>query len=90
MRLIWYPAAVPMLYPLGSKSPVKALALLLTAGASMPAFRHGLCKLGDYYHYHFKVLGIQFHGSTRATDQATAKKVLIEKRREAVLKIQTG
>jgi len=56
----------------------------------MPTFRHGLCKLGDYYQYCFRIEGRQFKGSTRATDRTTAEKVLREKRREAVLQIQTG
>lgn len=56
----------------------------------MPTFRNGLCKLGETYLYCFRVRGQQFKGSTRATDRTTAEKVLQEKRREAVLRLQTG
>lgn len=58
----------------------------------MPTFRHGhgLCKLGDYYQCCFRIEGRQFKGPIRAMDRRTAEKVLREKRREAVLQIQTG
>ena len=42
----------------------------------------GLTKVGSIWHYHLKVNGQRAHGSTRATDLATAKKILEEKRRE--------
>jgi integrase len=51
----------------------------------MPGFRNGLQKCGDVYHYCFRIHGKQFKGSTRAHDLQTAKKVLEEKRREAIL-----
>ncbi len=47
--------------------------------ATIPA---GLSKVGPYWHYNVKVNGQRAHGSTRATDLATAKKILDEKRRE--------
>lgn len=56
----------------------------------MPTFRNGLCKIGSRYHYCFTISGKQFKGSTRASDRVTAERVLNEKRREAVLRIQTG
>lgn len=46
--------------------------------ASIP----GLKKVGAFWHYNLKVNGQRAHGSTRATDLATAKKILEEKRRE--------
>ena len=42
----------------------------------------GLTKVGSIWHYHLKVNGQRAHGSTRATDLATAKRILEEKRRE--------
>ena len=42
----------------------------------------GLTKAGSIWHYHLKVNGQRAHGSTRATDLATAKRILEEKRRE--------
>ncbi|WP_243324335.1 tyrosine-type recombinase/integrase [Geothrix sp. SG200] len=46
--------------------------------ASIP----GLKKVGPYWHFTLKVNGQRAHGSTRATDLATARKILEEKRRE--------
>ena len=51
----------------------------------MAGFKNGLQKVGDVYHYCFRVHGRQFKGSTRAHDLSTAKKVLEEKRQEAIL-----
>jgi len=45
----------------------------------------GLQKIGNYWHYTIKVNGLRAHGSTRATDLATARKVMEEKRRELLL-----
>lgn len=42
----------------------------------------GLKKVGPYWHYNLKINGQRAHGSTRASDLATAKKILEEKRRE--------
>lgn len=42
----------------------------------------GLKKVGPYWHYNLKVNGQRAHGSTRASDLATAKKVLEQQRRE--------
>lgn len=46
--------------------------------ASIP----GLKKVGLFWHYNLKINGQRAHGSTRATDIATARKILEEKRRE--------
>lgn len=46
--------------------------------ASIP----GLRKVGPFWHYNLKINGQRAHGSTRATDLATARKILEEKRRE--------
>jgi len=52
----------------------------------MASFKNGLLKHpSGFYHYCFRVQGRQYKGSTRATDRATAEKVLVEKRREALL-----
>jgi len=51
----------------------------------MAGFKNGLQKVGDVYHYCFRIHGKQFKGSTRAHDIQTAKKVLEEKRQEAIL-----
>jgi len=51
----------------------------------MAGFRNGLQKVGDTYHYCFRIHGQQYKGSTRARDQKTAKKVLESKRQEALL-----
>jgi len=52
----------------------------------MASFKNGLLKHPNgFYHYCFRVQGRQYKGSTRATDRATAEKVLVEKRREALL-----
>ncbi len=51
----------------------------------MAGFKNGLQKVGDTYHYCFRINGKQSKGSTRAHDLQTAKKVLEEKRREAIL-----
>jgi integrase/recombinase XerC len=42
----------------------------------------GLKKVGEYWHYSLKVNGQRVHGSTRAKDLATAKKILEEKRKD--------
>lgn len=51
----------------------------------MAGFRNGLQKVGDTYHFCFRVHSKQYKGSTRARDIQTAKKVLDEKRKEAIL-----
>jgi integrase/recombinase XerC len=49
-------------------------------------FKNGLSKQsGGQYHYCLRVNGQQYKGSTRATDLATARKVLEEKRRQILL-----
>ena len=42
----------------------------------------GLKKVGTFWHYSLMVGGKRIHGSTRATDLATARRILEEKRRE--------
>ncbi|MGA2081843.1 MAG: site-specific integrase [Holophaga sp.] len=44
----------------------------------------GLKKIGQFWHYELRVNGHRLHGSTKATDLPTAKKVLEAKRREAL------
>lgn len=44
----------------------------------------GLYKRGRYWHYIISANGQRAHGSTRATDLATARRVLEDKRRELV------
>jgi len=51
----------------------------------MAGFKNGLQKVGDVYHFCFRVNSKQFKGSTRARDLQTARKVLEEKRQEAIL-----
>ena len=51
----------------------------------MAGFKNGLQKVGQTYHYCLRVHGRQYKGSTRAHDLKTAKKVLEEKRQEAIL-----
>ena len=51
----------------------------------MAGFKNGLQKVGDVYHYCFRINRKQFKGSTRAHDLQTAKKVLEGKRQEALL-----
>ena len=51
----------------------------------MTGFKNGLQKVGEVYHFCIRVHGKQFKGSTRARDMQTAKKVLEEKRQEAIL-----
>lgn len=49
-------------------------------------FKNGLAKQpGGQYHYCIRVNGQQFKGSTRATDLATARKVLEERRRQILM-----
>lgn len=45
----------------------------------------GLTKVGRYWHYSIVVSGIRAHGSTRATDLLTARKVMEERRKELIL-----
>jgi len=48
-------------------------------------FKNGLAKHpSGHYHYCLKINGQQFKGSTKATDLATARKVLEEKRRQVL------
>jgi hypothetical protein len=50
------------------------------------AMQHqGLKKVGEYWHFELKVNGQRLHGSTRAKDLPTAKRVLEERRKEAIL-----
>ncbi|WP_291271720.1 hypothetical protein [Geothrix sp.] len=51
----------------------------------MAGFKNGLQKVGDVYHYCFRINRKQFKGSTRAHDHQTAKKILESKRQEALL-----
>nr|WP_320131699.1 site-specific integrase [uncultured Holophaga sp.] len=52
----------------------------------LTTFKNGLAKHeSGTYHYCFRLNGKQYKGSTRATDMVTARKVLEEKRREALL-----
>lgn len=51
----------------------------------MAGFKNGLQKVGDTYHFCFRVHSKQYKGSTRARDLTTARKVLEEKRQEAIL-----
>lgn len=54
-------------------------------GCNMPKFKNGLARVGDVYHYCFRVNGRYLRGSTRAHDRATAEKVLSEIRRRSLL-----
>jgi len=51
----------------------------------MAKFRNGLGRVGQFWHYCFKVNGKVVRGSTRVTDRATAEKILADKRREVAL-----
>jgi integrase len=51
----------------------------------MAGFKNGLQRVGVVYHYCFRLHGKQYKGSTRAHDLLTARKVLEEKRQEAIL-----
>jgi integrase len=51
----------------------------------MPGFKNGLRRVGDIYHYCFRVHGKQFKGSTRARDLPTAKKAVEGLRQQAIL-----
>jgi len=42
----------------------------------------GLKKVGDFWHYSIQVNGQRAHGSTKATDLTTARRVMEEKRRD--------
>jgi hypothetical protein len=44
----------------------------------------GLYKRGRYWHYIIQAHGQRAHGSTRATDLATARRVLEDKRRALI------
>jgi len=49
-------------------------------------YRNGLAKQpGGQFHYCFRINGRQYKGSTRATDPATARKVLEERRRQILM-----
>lgn len=51
----------------------------------MTAFKNGLAKHeSGFYHYCFRHQGMQFKGSTRATDLPTARKIFEEKRRKVI------
>lgn len=45
----------------------------------------GLKKVGDYWHFELRINGQRLHGSTRAKDVTTAKRILEERRKEALL-----
>lgn len=47
--------------------------------------RHGLIKKGKYWHYRFKIRGIEFSGSTRCETIESAREVLKQVRNETVL-----
>ena len=51
----------------------------------MATHHQGLTKVGEYWHYSLSINGQRLHGSTRAKDLPTAKRVLEDRRREAVL-----
>lgn len=51
----------------------------------MPTYKNGLARVGKVYHYCFRINGEQFKGSTRATDKATAEKLLAKARQDALL-----
>jgi hypothetical protein len=55
----------------------------------MAAQHPGLTKVGEYWHYALTINGQRSHGSTRARDLFTAKKVLEERRKE-LLQRQVG
>lgn len=42
----------------------------------------GLKRIGDYWHYELKIDGQRCHGSTRAKDLATARRILALRRKE--------
>lgn len=44
----------------------------------------GLKKIGDFWHFELRVNGARLHGSTRAKDLSTAKRILEAKRKEAL------
>ena len=48
----------------------------------MAAQHPNLKREGRFWHYSLKINGVRAHGSTRASDFATARKVLEAKRRE--------
>lgn len=50
----------------------------------------GINLVGRIYHYAFRVNGRRYHGSTKATDLQTARRVLEERRREAILGLRTN
>lgn len=54
-------------------------------GSKMPKFKNGLAKVGDVYHYCFRINGRYLKGSTRAHDRASAEKVIAEIRRRNLL-----
>ncbi|MBI1751376.1 MAG: hypothetical protein HY014_07600 [Acidobacteria bacterium] len=45
----------------------------------------GLKRIGEYWHFSLKINGQRLHGSTRAKDLATAKRVMEERRKELLL-----
>ena len=51
----------------------------------MAIHHQGLKKVGEFWHYSLSINGQRLHGSTRAKDLPTAKRVLEDRRREAVL-----
>lgn len=51
------------------------------------AMQHpGLKRIRDYWHFSLKLNGQRVHGSTRAKDLPTAKRVLEKHRRELLMK----
>jgi len=48
----------------------------------MASNHSGLSKVGEFWHYSLKVNGERLHGSTKAKDLPTARRVLEEKRRQ--------
>lgn len=55
----------------------------------MASKHSGLTKVGDFWHYSLQINGIRIHGSTKAKDLPTARRVLDTKRR-LLLDGQTG
>lgn len=51
----------------------------------MVSHHPGLKKVGDVWHYELRINGHRLHGSTKAKDMLTAKRVMEERRKDALL-----
>jgi integrase len=51
----------------------------------MATQHQGLRKVGDFWHYELRINRQRFHGSTKAKDLTTAKKIMEERRKELLL-----